>query len=392
MIIKQNNDYIVDNLHCQQCGACISVCNKNAIECSRNKKTGLLILNISYEKCVKCGRCYNICPANKDTSIIDIYAYCKEKSYYIGFNKNNTIRSISSSGGVARTIIIEGLRCGLFDGVYTLKKTDKYPFVEGAFYTKDNIPDYKDIPNSVYHSVPIAINMKTIKKCKKILIVGTTCQLIALNQYVKDKCDIVYSLCIFCKQQKTFESTKFIAKIAGVNLKTFNDIKCFSYRGGGWPGYCSFNCKSVPWSIAALIPFGRKIWTVPGCKICGNPFGVDVDITVLDPWCIETDSKFGKNLIVVHSEKGHYLLNNIQNLVLENKLLSDVEEALMYDDIIKKNGLIPYYLGNTKDPNLISKGKSVDKQKILLERFFSSIPRLPLIAYRVLNKIIKDKR
>lgn len=45
--------------------------------------------------------------------------------------------------------------------------------------------------------------------------------------------------------------------------------------------------KKIAWEKAALMPFGKKLWMVPGCNICGNPFGIDVDITVLDPWNIE---------------------------------------------------------------------------------------------------------
>lgn len=392
MILKQCTDFIVDNLHCQQCGACISICNNNAIRYSRNTETGLLDIKILHDQCVKCGRCYQICPANKHVRIDDVSTYCKSRLYYLGFNKNRKIRSMSSSGGVARTIIIEGLTNGLFDGVYTLKKTDNYPFVEGCFFTKDNIPNYNDIPNSVYHSVPLNFNMRQIQNCDNLLIVGTTCQLLALHKYVKNKCKKIYSLCIFCKQQKTFESTKFIAKIAGVKLEKFNDIKSFSYRGSGWPGYCSFNNKIVPWNIAALIPFGRKLWTVPGCNICGNPFGVDVDITVLDPWCIENENQYGKNLIIVHSKKGNDILNMIPNLEIQKKKLSEVEKALMYDDITKKNRLISYYLRETNDLKLINKGVLIERQKMTLEKFFRLMPKLPFIAYRILNKIIKDKR
>ena len=54
---------------------------------------------------------------------------------------------------VCKTLIIESLKNNLADGVYTLRKTGRYPYAEGEFYTKENIPRYDDIPNSVYHSV-----------------------------------------------------------------------------------------------------------------------------------------------------------------------------------------------------------------------------------------------
>jgi coenzyme F420-reducing hydrogenase beta subunit len=384
------NLYKINNNLCQQCGACIAICPQKAIkyEIANN---GLMNLNILEEKCIKCGRCKQICPANKDTSLSDIKQYCKQKQYYLGYNKNNEIRINSSSGGFTRTVIIEGLKNGVFDGVYTLRKINEYPFAEGFFYTKDTIPSYNDIPNSIYHSIPLNLKMREITKCDKILIVGTTCQLLALSQYLKNKCKKIYTLCIFCKQQKSFESTKFIAKLSGINLKKFNDIESFSYRGNGWPGYCSFNRKKIAWEKAALMPFGKKLWMVPGCNICGNPFGIDVDITTLDPWIIEKNNA-GKNLIIIHSEKGKEILNHIPNLILEKKQITDIEKSLMYDDIIKKNKFIPYFKGCTNDTQLISIGKSIEKQRRYLQLFLMRFPKLPFIIYKILSRLIKDKR
>lgn len=384
------NLYKINNNLCQQCGSCIAICPQKAIkfEIANN---GLMTLNILEEKCIKCGRCKQICPANKDTSLIDIKEYCKQKQYYLGYNKNNEIRINSSSGGVARTIIIEGLKNGIFDGVYTLRKTNEYPFAEGFFYTKNTIPSYNDLPNSIYHSVPLNLKMREITKCDKILIVGTTCQLLPLSQYLKNKCKKLYTLCIFCKQQKSFESTKFIAKLAGINLKNINDIESFSYRGNGWPGYCAFNQKKIACEKAALMPFGKKLWMVPGCNICGNPFGIDVDITVLDPWNIEKNNA-GKNLIIIHTEKGKEVINQTPNLILEKKQIIDIEKSLMYDDIIKKNKLIPYFKGRTNDTQLILTGKSVEKQRRYLQLFLTLSPKLPFIIYKILSRLIKDKR
>lgn len=390
MIYQIDNKYNIDNNLCQQCGTCIAICPHKAINYEITDN-GLMSLNILENKCIKCGRCKQICPANKEISLKDVKQYCKQKQYYIGHNINNDIRINSSSGGIARTIIIEGLKHDLFDGVYTLKKKDKFPFAEGFFYTKETIPSYNDIPNSIYHSVPLNLNIKSINKCNRILIVGTTCQLLALSNYLKNKCQIIYTLCIFCKQQKSFTSTKFIAKLAGVKLNKINDIKSCSYRGNGWPGYCSFNNKSIAWEKAALLSFGKKLWMVPGCNICGNPFGINVDITLLDPWGIEKNNP-GKNLIIIHNETGDKLLHSIPNITLESKKITDIEESLMYDDIIKKNRLIPYFKKCTNDENLISVGHSIEKQRGHLQFILTLLPKLPFVFYKILNKLIEDKR
>lgn len=58
------------------------------------------------------------------------------------------------------------------------------------------------------------------------------------------------------------------------------------YRGNGWPGIVRVNESELSWNRAAQIPFGRRLWTIPGCNVCGDSFGTNVgaDITLMDPW------------------------------------------------------------------------------------------------------------
>lgn len=384
--------YSIDNKLCKQCGACVGICTKGAIEYTLNSTTGLMNLSINQDKCIRCGLCMKHCPSTKNFIISDVYQYAKERKYYLGHNSNEDVRRKASSGGVARSIIIEGLKNGIFDAVYTLRKTDFYPFVEGYVYTKENIPDYDDIPNSVYHSAPAAMNLKQIPQCKNLLIVGTTCQLFTLKKFADKRCENLFSLCIFCKQQKTFESSKFIAKIAGVKLNTVNDVKEYAYRGNGWPGYCMFNGKTVPWGAAALMPFGKKLWTVPGCDVCGNPFGESVDLTVLDPWIINKQNETGSNIIVVHNDSGQKVLDSILKIEKKRLDFDYVEPALMLNDIRKKNTYIPYFRGCENDPLIKSKGDAFVNQRSKLSSFLNKAPRLPLITYSLLVRLIKDKR
>ena len=392
MIKKSDNKYSIDLNYCKQCGACIAVCNKQAIKYNTNPQTGLLNLSIDQSLCVSCGLCEIFCPAINDFQINDIKEYCSKKKYFLGNNINNEIRQKASSGGITRTIITEGLKNGIFDGVYTLKKTDTFPFAEGHFYTANEIPSINDIPTSIYHSVAAAKEMNQIKKCKRLLIVGTPCQLYALEKYARKKCEELFILCIFCKQQKTLESTRFIAKLAGVKLNQISDLKAVSYRGAGWPGYCVLNGKSVPWGIAAGMPFGKKLWSVPGCDVCGNPFGEHADITVFDPWIIDKSNEDGRNVIAVSSEKGMDIIQSVPNIDITPLSFNDAIPTLMFDDIKKKNKLIPFFRNKETNSNIISHGKKFTKQRQHLQNFLIKSPKYPTIIYKVLGRIIKDPR
>lgn len=387
-----NLKYYIDLNFCKQCGACIAVCNRQAIKYNVNLRTGLLDLSIDQSLCVSCGQCEKYCPSRNDFQIEDVKEYCKKKSYFLGSNIDKDIRRRASSGGVARTIIVEGLKNGIFDGVYTLKKTDKYPFAEGHFYTADEIPFIEEIPTSIYHSVAAVKEMNQIKKCRRLLIVGTPCQLYALGKYAKRKCEDLVTLCIFCKQQKTFESTRFIAKLAGIKLNQITDLKTVSYRGSGWPGYCVLNKNSIPWDIAAGMPFGKKLWSVPGCDVCGNPFGENADIAVFDPWIIDKSNEGGRNVIAVSTEKGMDIIQAVPNLVIDALSFDEVSPSLMFTDIQKKNKLILFFRGAETDPTVIKRGKKFVIQRKCLQRFLTVSPKLPILLYRILGKLIKDVR
>lgn len=85
------------------------------------------------------------------------------------------------------------------------------------------------------------------------MIVGTSCQLRALEKIAKNKCNELINICIFCKQQKTLDSTRFLAKIIGEKIN--KDKKFYAqYRGTGWPGIVKINNSSLPWHRAAQLP------------------------------------------------------------------------------------------------------------------------------------------
>ncbi|MBO4718401.1 MAG: Coenzyme F420 hydrogenase/dehydrogenase, beta subunit C-terminal domain [Prevotella sp.] len=388
MVIIQSDKYKVDLTRCQQCGSCVSVCNKKAIECNTNSYTGLLDITINQERCVKCGLCFDICPANRDTQVGDINELINSKSFYLGHSKDEAVRKQASSGGVVKTLIVEGLKSGFFDGVYTLRKTNTYPFAEGHLFSQSDMPDYANIPNSIYHAVSLNLNMKQIQYCKRLLIVGTACQLKALSLYAKNKCEELYSICIFCKQQKNFNSTRFIAKLAGETLSSLADLKEVEYRGEGWPGRCKFNDKRMPWEKAATLSFGKKLWCVPGCHICGNPYGENTDITVMDPWWLNVDKTTGESLFSINSDKGHILLQSLSPYIdYSAEKVSDVIPALSIKSLKEKNNLIPYFRGDAVSEELRKKGEKTVRKRLFLERYLTLLPKMPVVFYKVINRL-----
>lgn len=394
-----DNKIMYNDSRCMQCGACEAVCPKGAITMKmRDDATHDVI--VDDVKCIRCQRCVKVCPANKEEDYKRYFDGFDKKRYFLGYNVDDKVRRESSSGGVCKTIVIDSLKHGLADGVYTLRRTDEFPFAKGEFYSKDNIPGFEDMPNSVYHTLLACRNIDKIQKCRRLIVVGTSCQLRAMNATLKGKADEIIRVCIFCKQQKTLDSTRFLAKIMGTRVP--ENRKFFvRYRGQGWPGIVTVNETKLPWNRAASLPFGKRLWTVPGCNVCGDPFGTNAgaDISLMDPWNIRQANNLGETLITVHTNRGMELLKSIGTIKLKEKSFDEVKPALDLKDVWRKQQLVPFFRGEMCSDVIHKAGKAELRQRKSLRTFVEITPRMPLLFYRALchfwpdarNRILSDK-
>lgn len=386
MISFTDNRIVFDYEFCQQCGACLAVCPVSALSFKRNQ-SGLAEIAVDEKKCIRCLRCYRVCPSNKRHAFENYFKDIEKKEFYLGHNVDGKIQHESSSGGVCKTLIIESLKSGLVGGVYSLQKIDFYPSAIGAFYDRDNIPEYDRLPNSVYHSILQCFELTKVKKCRRLMLVGTSCQLKALETALKGKFEELIKVCIFCKQQKTLDSTRFIAKMTGyklpANLK-FNVI----YRGNGWPGKVSFGSCGIPYNRAAQLVFGRHLWTVPGCNTCGDPFGftANADISLMDPWEICEPNDKGSTLMVINSMAGAELVNKISEIAAKRKSYDEIESALGIVDIKRKQALIPFFKKEKCSLKVLLAGYSEVSQRAFLQYIVQKLPKMPIIFYRALCK------
>ena len=387
MLVLENNNIRFIFSHCQQCGFCENVCPTRAI-LMHQRNDGLSDIIIEQDKCIRCQKCIKVCPSVNSELSKEYLSSLFNKKYYLGYNQDELIRRESSSGGVCETLIIEGLESGYVDGVYSLKKCEEYPQAKSEFYTSQNIPSYFDIPNSVYHSVMMGRHFKKVGKCNRLMIVGTPCQLKVMEKMLKDKYQELIKVCIFCKQQKTLNSTRFLAKVMKTKVPV-NLLFTVCYRGKGWPGIVNVDGAQLSWNKAAQLPFGRRLWTVPGCNICGDPFGMEAnaDITLMDPWIIRGANDLGETLITVHTEKGLSLLQRVPNLTLMPQKYNDIEPALGLTDIRRKRELVPYFRGEACTRRIRWAGRMEQLQRKYLQTVVGGLPSLPFIFYRVMCKL-----
>ena len=145
---------IKEKKECCGCQACYNKCPKNAIEMIEDER-GFKYPKVNMEKCINCGLCNKVCPIINNKKIENT------PKAYACINKNEEIRTQSTSGGIftllATAIINKG---GVVFGASFDKKF-------GVYHTYcDAIEDLEQFRGSKYLQSDIK---DTYKKTKEFL-------------------------------------------------------------------------------------------------------------------------------------------------------------------------------------------------------------------------------
>ena len=278
-------EIIVSKQLCTGCTCCMNICPKKAIHMEESKD-GFKYPIIDQDKCINCGLCKKTCPILNTKSNVSL------NNCYVGYNKDIKERLASSSGSIFSLV-----------ANYIL---DNKGIVIGAAFDKDNIDN------------------------KKILFVGTPCQVSGLKAFLKKDYDNLICIDLFCHG---VPSPKLFNKYIKELESKFNDkLENFNFRDNtsGWDSY-SYTAKFNNNIITELASnnnysklFLSDIALRESCYNCnfklGNKYS---DITLGDFWGVknkypEMYNKAGVSAIIVNTNKGLDIFNNI-NKNLEYK-------------------------------------------------------------------------
>lgn len=300
---------------CCACGACMSVCPKEAIKIEKNTD-GFYFPHINKNLCVKCGKCKMVCPVNNR---------CKGESwengdYYALWAKDNVKRSEGSSGGAF--------------GLFADDVINQGGVVFGAAYSED----FK----SVYQTSTENVTLKALKKSKyvesytgrvfvqvknelekgrKVLYCGTSCQIDGLMNFLNKNypnlitCDF---LCHGVPSAGIYE--KYID-----NLESrYGKIKSFDFRSKafGWKAYCSkaeFESGKKYLKTRYQDPYLRLFFENnvlrDSCYTCKRLDNSNADLTIGDFWRVRdtdiSDTNEGISLVGAHTDKGKEILKSL---------------------------------------------------------------------------------
>ena len=181
---------IVDKNLCCGCSACKSICPKKCITMKYDKE-GFSYPSVDEKRCIRCNACDKICPMKKKNNRHSTSSLCAIQ------NKNVSERNQSTAGGafsiVANSILEDG---GV---VYAVGYDENTNVVHKRVTRKEELPDLRGSKyvQSCMSDTLIKIK-KDLKSNKKVLFVGTPCQVHAVYNYIGYTNDYLYTIDLLC--------------------------------------------------------------------------------------------------------------------------------------------------------------------------------------------------
>ena len=348
---KSVNSIVWD--HCSGCGYCQQVCPVDAVEMKPDSH-GFMHPEVDLNKCIQCGKCLRECPyRNKETENRKTEDYSQQ--IFAAWSKNAEVVTNSSSGGMfyelAKKTIQEGgvVYGAAFDEKFTLKHR-----------RIDRIDGIKPLMGSKYVQSNAFISFDSVKRDiesgKKVLFVGTPCQVSALKKLTYKNNDNLLLVDFVChgvpSQMLVKEYIRYVESYFNKQVKEY--IPRSKVMGWRACEVIVFNNGQMEYRHPVTQAYSKIFYS--NCALrssCYNcpytDFNRQGDLTIADYWGIEQKrpdlyQKEGVSLLLVNSEKGRKIIDNMDTIVL-----SETEK----DTIIKEKQ--PHLFYPVKQPDLYEK-------------------------------------
>lgn len=330
---------ICDKKFCVGCGACNSICPVKCIS-MREDMEGFFYPEIDTKRCKNCGACVSVCPGRRQENVkVEAKFLTKALSAQ---NKSTDERMMSSSGGVislmAKNIITEG---GIVFGAAFSSDCRKVQHIEIS-----KLEDIGKIRGSKYIQSEIGGCYEAIKKHldkgKKVLFIGTPCQVAGLRFFLKREYQNLILVDFVCHGVPSPSVWReHIMEVEKQNQAQIISVN-FRLKEPEWRDYSikySFSdSKQITRSCRKdmfIIGYLSNLYLRESCEVCRykgeNRYS---DITVADHWGVwdiakEMDDKKGTSLLVIHTEKGRNLLEKIKPDI--RFIVTDLDKAIQYN-------------------------------------------------------------
>lgn len=381
----------LENDLCSGCGACSNICPQCAIEMKEDEK-GFLKPNVDGEQCTDCHACKNICPLN----------YNEVKNFNTplilsAINNNEQIRLKSSSGGLfylfSKNILSEnGV---VFGCVWDENMQTKH-------IATQSLTELEKMFCSKYVQSHTKNTFKEVREFllagKKVLYSGTPCQIAGLKSFLRKEYDNLYLIDLICHgvpSRKTFEMFKGeICKEKNITEKIININMRSKITDWGKPFTTVVSTENNEY----VIPFEQNSFlesflhnfnigdSCINCKFNSLPRYGDItvgDFCGVDEFDKELNDKKGTSILLINSEKGKNLFEDIKNDCLIREIPFD--SAIKFNQNVVKSSK-PNLFRDKFFKNILS-GKSL-KESMALSR--NNYPSVLKMLFKMQPQFVKD--
>lgn len=305
---------------CCGCAACAQVCPKKCIAMQPDEE-GFLYPQIDQVACIECGLCEKVCPMlqspAEDTN--------SQPKAYAAYNKDETIRLQSSSGGMFTLLALQTLQNGgvVFGAALSAD-------CKSVYHTMvSNEADLAKLRGSKYLQSEIGACYEqaqaALREGKPVLFSGTPCEIEGLKTFLRKDYDNLTCVDLICHgspSPKVWE--KYVDYQKDQNGQMVKNAY-FRHKKYGWQEFsvklCFENDSEYIQKLNKdpfMQMFLQNLCLRPSCYSCEFKKKNRVsDITLADFWgsgrvCPDMDDDKGLSLVIVHSVKGGKLLEDIK--------------------------------------------------------------------------------
>ena len=311
--------------HCSGCGYCQQVCPVDAVEMKLDCH-GFMHPEVDLNKCIQCGKCLRECPyRNKENE--NSKAEDGSQQIFAAWSKNAEVVTNSSSGGMfyelAKKTIQEGgvVYGAAFDENFTLKHR-----------RIDRIDGIKPLMGSKYAQSNAFICFDSVKRDiesgKKVLFVGTPCQVSALKKLTYKNNNNLLLVDFVChgvpSQMLMQDHIRYIESYFNEKIKEYIPRS----KVVGWGHNELFIYQNGKKEYRHPVTQAYKKVFYSNCALRGSCYNCPYtdfnrlgDLTLADYWGIEKQRpdlyrKAGVSMLIVNSEKGKKFIDDMDTIVL----------------------------------------------------------------------------
>ncbi len=306
---------VIEKKKCTGCSACANICPKNAITMIKDEE-GFLHPEIDQVKCINCGLCQRTCPV-LNTKTNEAINEC-----YAGYAIDKDILKKSSSGGIFSIVANFILNK---NGIVIGASLDNDLKLKHLAVEKS--ADLDKITGSKYIQSELGNIFKFVKEKvvdKKILFVGTPCQIAGLKAFLKKDFENLICIDVVCHGVPSANLFhKYIDELEQQENEKVDMID-FRDKSTGWSTYSTsiyYKTKKISHNHNEdqyMKLFLSDVALRECCYNCnfklGNKYS---DITLGDFWGItenypEMYNKDGVSGIIINTDKGRIIFDTIK--------------------------------------------------------------------------------